>query len=75
MEKVIVTNTAIQDKFFDKQGGSSDFTTQCNKLPIKEVINRMSKYPHFFKNYAEYPIVDGDRISFARANTDTGEDM
>jgi len=75
LEKVTVTNTAIQDKFFDKQWGSSDFTTQCNKLPIKEVIARMKNYPHFFKNYAEYPIVQGNRICFARANTDTWEDL
>ena len=74
-EKVIVTNTSIQDKFFDKAGGSSDFISLCNQLPIQEVMGRMSKYPHIYKEYTEYPVIDGLRINFSRWNSVTGESM
>lgn len=74
-ETVTITNTSIQDKFFDKQGGASDFTSRCNQLAIQDVITCMRKYPHINKDYSEYPVLDWTRINFSRWRNDTGESL
>lgn len=59
-EKMVISNSSSEDKFFDKKSwGFSDFTTQCNLIKMDKIINALSRYPRWNERekMLEYPVL------------------
>lgn len=69
-EKITITNTATEDKFFDKASGwAASFIQKCNAIKLEKIMNALKKYPRYNKilGQYEYPVViNGTRIALQR---------
>lgn len=70
-EKVVIANTASDDRFFDKDWESANFVGKCNSIRIPELFEHLKNYPRMTPEGFEYPIlVGGTRVAFVRTTWD-----